>query len=294
MRYSVQWVAVGWLGLTLTATAKPVPYEQPTAQQEQAEIADARLQAKQIAARLGLHLHEIETDHCLIFTDWDEREDDFLRVNLEGAYAAVSRQFDLSAHQNIFIGRLPVYMLKDQEEFTRFAADVDHYAASPRVAGYYWGRSDGIGHLVMWKPKIDDNNRAKAMRDWGYVLAHEFTHAFVARYRTNARIPTWLNEGLAEIVASSVFPRPKAREQARLMAADHPSIASIFQAQHPDAPWYPVMQTLVQTLIARDRPAFLKMFDQIKAGASVEQALKNCYGWSESDLERAWRRYISS
>jgi hypothetical protein len=269
------------------------PYIQATAEQEQAAMAAARRQAADVARELHLQLREVQTDHCLIFTDWDPRETSFLRVNLEGAYAAVSRQFNLSPRQNIFLGRLPVYMLKTQDEFIAFAQKVDKFSASKQVAGYYYGRTDGIGHLVMWKPKVEGTDIAKARRDWGYVLAHEFTHAFVARYRTNALVPAWLNEGLAEVVASSVFPRPAAIEQAKQMAQANPSIADIFQEEHPDGPWYPVMQTLVQTLIARDHRAFLLMFDDIKDGVPIEKALQNRYGWTEVDLERAWRQYVA-
>jgi hypothetical protein len=275
------------------ARAAPAPYIQPTAEQEQAAIAAAQRQAVEVAKELHLRLREVQTNHCLIFTDWDPRETSFLRANLEGAYAAVSRQFNLSPRQNIFLGKLPVYMLATQDAFMRFAQKVDHYSANDRVAGYYYGRTDGIGHLVMWKPKVDGSNVKQARQDWAYVLAHEFTHAFVARYRTNALVPTWLNEGLAEVVASGEFPRPQAIEQAREMAGEHRSIAEIFNAEHPDAPWYPVMQTLVQTLIARDHRAFLSMFDDVKNGIPIEKAMKNRYGWSEADLERAWRRYVA-
>ncbi len=275
------------------AGAAPSAYIQATPQQQQAAIAAARKQAVQIARELHLRLREVQTDHCLIFTDWDPRETDFLRDNLEGAYAAVSRQFNLSPRQNIFLGKLPVYMLARQADFLKFSQKVDHYKANDRVAGYYWGRTDGIGHLVMWKPKVEGNNLDQARRDWAYVLAHEFTHAFIARYRTNELVPSWLNEGLAEVVASSEFPRPEAIEQARAMAGAHRSIAEIFQLEHPDAPWYPVMQTLVQTLMARNHQAFLAMFDDVKKGMAVDKALQQRYGWSEADLERAWRRYVA-
>jgi hypothetical protein len=239
-------------------------------------------------------LTEIQTPHFLIFTDWDPREYEFLKTYVEAAYAAVSRQFDIPVKENVFVGKLPVYMLNRQQDFLNFARQIDQFPANDQVAGYYWGRTDGIGHLVMWKPdlKMAGNNVHVAEVQWAYVLTHEFTHAFVARYRTNAPIVTWLNEGVAEVIASSQFPRRDAQEFAARMARQHASIASIFTESHPSGEWYPVMRTLVETLIARDRKAFLAMFDDLKEGMPIEEALQKHYHWTLPMLEAAWRQYV--
>ena len=46
---------------------------------------------------------------------------------------------------------------------------------------------------------------AWAQREWGRTLLHEFVHAYLNRYRTNGRIPRWLNEGIAEYICSFQF-----------------------------------------------------------------------------------------
>ena len=57
------------------------------------------------------------------------------------------------------------------------------------------------------------------------------------------------------------------------------------------AEWYPVMQGLVETLIARDRATFIKLFNAIKDGDDPAEAMKRVYGWDYNALEKAWREY---
>ena len=150
--------------------------------------------------------------------------------------------------------------------------------------------------MAMWKPDIAKFNGdlKKAQERWGYTLTHEFTHAFVNRYRSNARVPRWMNEGLAEVIAQSVFPRPEARMHARNMASRTDAhIETIFDdEQMPGGQYYPVMQTMVEMLIAKDTPRFIRMFNAIKDGTKAQQALKDFYGVDNAGLLQAWKEFI--
>lgn len=273
------------------AAAGNAPLYRPATDAE-ISIAAARardLRGKAVAAT-GVNLKELRTDHFLIFTDWDEQEYGFLRQNLEGAYRAVSEQFDLDAHDNIFVGRLPVFMLAEQKTFLTFAAAVDQMQVSEQMAGYYAGRTDGLGHLAMWKPPVGrDRAIRQAERNWAYVLCHELTHAFVARFRGDAIVPRWLNEGLADTVAAGKFPRPEAVATARHLARVEPSLAEVFDDQPKSGKWYPVMRSLVELLLERDREALLRYFIEVKGGADPQKALKKHFGLDYEELETAWR-----
>ena len=61
--------------------------------------------------------------------------------------------------------------------------------------------------MAMYKPDRDPSENDPDGQ-FAHTLMHEFTHAFVARYRTDVRLPTWLGEGVAEIVSYRAFPRP--------------------------------------------------------------------------------------
>jgi hypothetical protein len=128
-----------------TEAKKIVP---STKQEDEAAIVQYHKWGDEAGAKLKIEFHTIETPHFLVFTDWDPREYDFLKENVENAYAAVSKQFDRSTKDNVFVGKLPIFMITANKDFMRFAKELSHMTAPPKgLAGYYTGRTDG---LVTW------------------------------------------------------------------------------------------------------------------------------------------------
>ena len=274
-------------------------YQKSTPEQDERAIAAARKRADEVAKTIGVNFKELQTDHFILFTDWDPREYGWLRQNLEGAYAVVSQQFEIPVKENVFVGKLPVYMFNGHDDFTKFAKAIDGFDAPQTVAGYYHGRNNGSGHMAMWKPDVQQSggNIHQAELRWAYVLTHEFTHAFVARYRSNEQVPRWLNEGLAEVISNRKFPRENARVMVRTMAtrASAEALMDLFDSDKmPGGEMYPVMMTMVETLLARDPKAFLAYFDDLKAGSDPDEALKKHYGVDNAGLLAAWKSYVMS
>ena len=113
-----------------------------------------------------------------------------------------------------------------------------------------------------------------------------------SRYRTHARIPLWLNEGLAEFIGNMVYIQPGGSDWARHHAEETPDISEIFDdSTHKQGDFYPVMQAMVASLIQQNKNAFVQMFDAIKDGAPAEKALQKFYGIDYTGLDKAWRRY---
>jgi hypothetical protein len=189
-----------------------------------------------------------------------------------------------------------VFMFDEFRPYRLFAENYSGIEVSQQVKGYFAAHRDGTGHMAMWKPDVRDvpsRNIDDAKRFWAYVLTHEFTHAFIARYRNNRNLPTWLHEGIAEVIASGVFPDPRARQNARAFASRNRNIAPIFSENgFKGAEYYPVMRTVTELLVARSRKKFLDMIDEIKAGTPAEEALKKHYNWTYPQLEAAWRAYM--
>jgi hypothetical protein len=288
-------IGAGKTPATKPSNAPPPNYQPSTPQKDAAAIEAARKTSDEVQHELHLQFRELQTPHFIIFTDWDPREEQFLRTNLEGAYGAVSRQFDIPVKENVFVGKLPVFMFARQVDFLHYAEKFDDLPANDQLLGYYAGNGTGSGHMAMWKPSVygGEAQRDAAERQWAYTLTHEFTHAFVDRYRNSRHVPRWLNEGIAEVIAQSQFPQPNRRIYARQVASEGKSIDNLFDdEQMPGGEWYPVMQTLVETLIAQDRARFLAYFDAMKAGENPQKALQRLYGWTYDDLAKAWRTYV--
>jgi hypothetical protein len=274
-----------------------VRYQPVSAEEAAKAIADAQADAAEVATKVGVKFAEIQTPHFILFTDWDPREHNFLKRNVEAAYTAVSKAFEMPATDNIFIGKLPVFMFARYKDFESFAKTIDGFPVTRSTAGYYSAKHRrSAAHMVMWKPNADSTGGdvSQAERMWAYVLTHEFTHAFVARYRTNQMVPRWLNEGTAEVVANGQFPREGVHEWARFMASSGTDIGALFDDdQMPNGKAYPIMMTMVEALLTQDRRKFLKYFNSIKDGKDPEQALKENYGVDYQGLAVEWRRYAS-
>ena len=282
------------------ASMRPAPttvkYLQSTPEQDAAAIATAQRVGASVGEEMKIKFTEIQTTHFIIFTDWDPREFDFLKTNIEDAYTAVSKQFDISPKENIFVGKLPVFMFNKQRDFMKYATQYDDLPSGINLLGYYAGHGNGTGHMAMWKPKqaVNGVQGRGAEEQWAYTLTHEFTHAFVDRYKSNRRIPRWLNEGLAEVIAQTQFPQPNRWAMAKQMADNNAPLDQLFDDdQLPGGPYYPVMQTMVQMLIQQNRQTFLQYFDAIKDGEKPEAALKKYYGVDYAGLEKAWKKYIN-
>jgi hypothetical protein len=268
-------------------------YLKSTPERAKAAMAQTRADAARVGKTMNIQFHELETAHFLIFTDWGRDSDGFLEDNLEAAYKVVSNQFDIPADENVFAGKLGVFMFNNHADLLKCARRFDGFPADSQLAGYFVFPADVVAHLATSKPDAPKNASGDAVRtEWAYVLTHEFTHAFVSRYRTPLPIPTWINEGVAEVVASQQFPRD-VKPQARKMERS-PDLAKLFDdhAGHQKAEMYPVMRTLTEVLLLKDRQSFLNMFDELKTGTSGAKALKDNYGWSFGDLENYWRKYL--
>lgn len=269
-------------------------YHETTSLQDMAAIEQARSDKQEVESALGIKLAELQTPHFIVFTDWDPSEYNFLRENLEGAYTAVARVFRQDPRQNIFTGKLPIYMLAHREDFQRFADVIDH-ATQPGVqqaAGYF----TSSGHIVMWKP--DTSNPRGIPQDaqvqWAYVLSHEFTHAFTHYYLTSRLVPRWVSEGLAETVATGLFPMVQGKTRALDMMLATSSLADFWANDdvQQQFEFYSIHRTLIQTLLAKDPAAFTRWFDALKAGDDPEAALQTYFQWNYADLERYWRIYV--
>ena len=282
------------VAIPMRVNDKVVHYEKSTPQQDAAAIKVAQEVSAGVVKQLKIQLAEFQTTHFIVFTDWDPREYGFLKTNLEKAYSVVSKEFNIPDKENVFVGKLPVFMFAKQADFAKYTAVVEGFPAQAGLLGYYRGHGDGSGHLVMWKPDVKryGGDVRIAELQWAYTLTHEFTHAFVARYRTNRNVPRWLHEGVAEVIAARQFPVRGAYSFARQMAERNFDFQALFDDEkRPGGEMYPVMRTMVEALLQDDYKAFLAMFKDIKDGLGPEAALKKHYKATYEEFEQAWRGY---
>jgi hypothetical protein len=229
-------------------------------------------------------MHLVETRDFLIFSTWPHKDDAKLADSCEKMHAHLRQQFMMPRDQQVWAGKLPIYLLEDKQQYHRFTDEVDQ-RKSPEAGGYLSQQSDGFCHMVL-------NHVHSATYFYG-LLVHEGTHAFLARYATTAALPTWLNEGLAEAMAAQLVPGCTAA--ARYLSATRAAVlrdidpSPLFKTVELNELDYGLAQSLVRFLLARDRKAFIQLIKLLKVGTEESEALSRAYGLTREELVRQWK-----
>lgn len=145
---------------------------------------------------------------------------------LEVAYDSLSRLFDFELENKIHV------VLHETEEY------------------------QGVGPRPDWVGAVFDGKLRVPVKAMQYqevyrpVLFHELTHAFV-RAMTRAKVPLWLNEGIAQVIDASRNDEPKpAGERPSLKALTEPFVNQKNKEVAVKLYWY--SQKMVEALLYRN------------------------------------------
>lgn len=123
------------------------------------------------------------------------------------------------------------------------------------------------------------------------VLYHEYCHALV-RLLGGPQVPTWLQEGLAQVAEG----RLRADARAALARGEAPALADLEAsfAGEPDAARararYAAACDLTWDLLGRGgAPNVTDLLERLRKDEPLDQALRAVYGLGPAELEAAWR-----
>ena len=102
-------------------------------------------------------------------------------------------------------------------------------------------------------------------------------------------IPTWANEGLAELIASELVPQKGKRQEYRQFAItqlrERGTLGNdFFNGERLEGWQYPVAQLLTEFMIKQGRKNYVAFIDGIKDGMKWEDALAQKYGAPQDRL----------
>ena len=289
---------------SLTPPDEITKFTSATKEQIAAALDTARKEQQAAADKLKIKFTELQTDHFIIFTDWETRHHDALKKEAEAAYSLVCKAFSAAVKESVFVGKLPIYVIAGPAAYQTFAKEIDSYDVPDWAIGYCWiGKKKGEDadapaetkmHLVMGPfPTADKDDPAAPPVLWRGAMTRAETYAFIMRYRSNQPVPFWLMQGVADVIADGVLPNPILRQDAYLASVDSrfdPTDVITGKRLGPDT--HPVMQTLVETLMTKDRKALLGLVNSLKDGKSGPAALDEAYHWSYDAMQTAWRQYL--
>jgi hypothetical protein len=289
---------------TRVGGVSPAPGQDPKPEKAEAKaskfppVSDKAIQANHKLAKqwaekasktIVSSMHLVETEHFLIYSAWSRSNDKPLARTCEKVYDALIKQFNLTGREQVWAGKLPIYVFWEKEHYNQFIAKVTESTRShPQLveAGGFYSQHGDMSYIVL---------NAVRSKEWFYtLLVHETTHAFAGRYISRRGLPDWVNEGLADYMAARLVPEGSASAKyisaTRKAIEDRVDIRPIFQDVQLDSFWYGIAQSLVRYLIARKREAFVAMVEDLKGGMATEEVLKKHYDLTTDQLAAQWRK----
>jgi hypothetical protein len=189
--------------------------------------------------------------------------------------------YGVSAGTRVWLGgKAPIFAFLTQQQFSAFEAKYFHVPAQG---------VDGICHQNSRGDVVIACFCGQDPNDFGQMLVHETSHGFIHRYKTKARLPSWVNEGMAELIGAEMVPRSNSvpnKERAALMILQQRRSlgGNFFTAESLDDWQYGVASSLNRFLLQTDRARYVRFIEGLKEGLQWPDALQRAYGGTPEQL----------
>ncbi len=195
----------------------------------------------------------------------------------------------LGAGKDRYQKKSHVYIFEDESEWKDFLNQSSNMAK--------WAVSYAHGDELYLNVRGGGNSGAAASFD-SHTLAHETTHAVVARLYPRARWPLWLNEGFAEFMGGASVAARKGQYSKRyerlLNEAEMPLETLEKMEDYPNDPLqisrlYQSSEKFVRFLMTENpKDRFPKFIDAVLSGAGMQASVLQVY----SDKYKDWAAFM--
>ncbi len=265
-------------------------WEEPTDEDRAKVIADYKEFLQRVQANYQSPMRLTETKFFLFFTDIPANQVAPYIANLDSMYSELCKGFGVPSGKNIWLGKCIIVAFLDKNSFQAFEAKFMDNPNSEGAAGIHHASTDGRALIACFRGN-DPMYFAK-------VMVHETSHGFLHRLRSNVDIPPWINEGVADWVASVVVknsPTIVQRQKAgiELIRQTNSMGEDFFQ---PDArlssAQYGIASNLTNFMLQIDPGRYRVFILGIKEGYSLEESLARSYGVTPGELIGSYGRSI--
>jgi hypothetical protein len=245
-----------------------------TPEQETAAVEELKKFGEETRAKVNGNLVLNETKYFLFYSDLKPAEAAKWARMLDQMYGKLAGLFGIKGGENIFRGKAAVFVFAREEDYQNFQKTM-HDTDAAGTAGLCHCFGNGDVHIGFFRQPNE--------MDFAAVLVHESVHGFLHRYKKPPTIPTWVNEGLAETIASELVPQKGKRQEYRQFAItqlrERGTLGNDFFTGDRLEGWqYPVAQLLTEFMIKQDKKRYVAFIDGIKDGMKWEEALTQKYG----------------
>lgn len=260
-----------------TTDVAPPPAElawpEMTDEEQDQSVEQLKKMSEEAQAKLGRPLQLYETKYFLFYTDLPAKEGKNWSGLLDRMYARLCETFGVAKGTNIWRGKALIFVFSKKDDYMRFESDIANTKANG-TAGMCHSSSNGIDFISFYRQPDE--------LEFAHVLVHESVHGFVHRYRSKVFVPSWANEGLAEVISTDLVPQRGRRDRIKALAREglqqhDSSMGNFFTAEHIEGWQYPVAQMLCEFMITAGKHNYVDFINGLKDGLKWDESLETRY-----------------
>jgi hypothetical protein len=267
-----------WLARVKANGVEPWPEE--TDVEHAAALKRSRAMIDEVISLLpGTQLYE--TDHFLFTSNIPPAQAAPYVRYIDRMYDWMCQLYGVPADTKVWLGgKAPIFAFLTREQFVGFETKYFQPPA-PDIYGLCHQNSRGDVVIACFRGEDPD--------DFGQMLVHETSHGFIHRYKTKARLPTWVNEGMAELIGAEMVPRSKSVKNKELVALavmkQQRSLGRDFFVTDDLEAWqYGAASSLNRFLLETNRQSYVAFIEGLKEGLPWPKALQRAYGGTPEQL----------
>ena len=282
-----------WLARLKEHDVEPWPADDSETEHNEA-LQKSRAMADEVIALFpGSQL--IETEHFLVVTNIPPDQMRPYVASLDGMYEWMAKLYGVPRNHKVWLGgKAPIFAFLEHAEFDAFE---ERFFPEARQSLRTLANVYGLSHLSTDGQVVISCFRGNDPNDFGQMLVHETSHGFIHRYKTKARLPNWVDEGMAEVIGAEMVPDStavKTREfrAAQQLAAER-SLGGMLTAERIE-PWqYGVASSLTRFMLQTSRDNYVKFIEALKEGQKYDEALKTAYNSTPEQLLTAYAHRLN-
>jgi hypothetical protein len=269
---------------------KVMPWPELTAEQHEASVEELRKLINLVTeTRKTMKLHE--TQEFLFCSNIPDDQIKPYTNALDKMHDMMCEMYGIKKGEPVWKGKCLVMAFLEKSEFLDFEKT---YLKNPDVPSQVYGlcHSYSDGKVIMSCYRGDDPN------EFAKMLVHETSHGFIHRYRTPARLPTWINEGMADWIAGTLVTQDttvkrRQKEAITRLYQTHDMGDKFLTTNDFIEPWqYGTASSLTDFLIRNNKVAYTKFIQGIKEGLKWQDSLQAAFKITPDQLVSGYGQAI--
>ena len=260
------------------------PWPELTEEQHQATIDNNKKMMEEIG-KMVPGMQYAETANFMVYTNIPVVQMQPYVASLDAMYEMMCKMYRLPKDAKVFRGKALIVAFLNESEFQKF--ELQFFQRDS-------GGAYGVCHSSSDGTVIVGCYRGNNPNGFGAMLVHETSHGFIHRYKTGVRLPSWLNEGMADYIAQALVPASNSTRlkqkasldqmrQTRNLGADYFTLSRNINFDQ-----YGIASSMTDFLLRTNTDAYIKLIESLKEGVPFEEALADTFNATPAQLTTAY------